>query len=123
MRKNSRNSDYLGCVGYNESHDDLGEATGFWWFEDEAQLWQTYQRSELLNVAFSNLGAPTFSEIIWMTDPDGFIVLQLLVISTQRIHGRQYDLLEITVEWLKRQGHILNADEVAIAGFAREMLS
>ena len=107
-------STYLGCIGYNDSPEELGEPGGFWWFEDEDELWETFNLSQQLDAAFDQLGSPTYSAVLLIVDQRGSLVAHLLVISTEPVYGRQNELLVATIEWLNGEGYALSADRLSI---------
>ena len=63
-----RKTDYLGCLGYNDNPNELGE--------------------------------PTYSAVLLATDPDGYALFHLLVISVEPIYPREVALLERAKGWL-----------------------
>src|SRR5690349_2784175 len=113
---------YLGALGYNDSPEELGGSAGFWQFDHYAALAAAYERGSALDAAFNALGAPTYTFIITAIDAQGFIVFHLLVISVQPVYQRQYELLDMTIAWLKSQGHSLDAATTGVAGVKRELL-
>jgi len=117
----ARTTTYLGAFGYNESPEDLGEPHGFWRFEDYEALELAYETSTGLNDVFREMGAPTYSKILWAIDPQAYTVFHVLILSTQGdLYGRQFELLDTAVAWLKTQGHPdLDASQMGIAGTSR----
>ena len=94
---------YVGCLGYNDSPDEMGEPGGFWHFTDQTAMWTSFSRSEGLNDAFETLGAPTYSAILIGTDANQYVTFHVLVISTQPIRPREADILAQTQAWLDRR--------------------
>lgn len=117
----ARTTTYLGAFGYNESPEDLGEPHGFWRFEDYEALELAYETSTGLNDVFREMGAPTYSKIIWGIDQQAYTVFHVLILSTQGdLYGRQFELLDTAVAWLKTQGYPdLDASQMGIAGTSR----
>ena len=54
MTDTPRKTAYLGCLGYNDSPDELGEPSGFWHFSDEERMWGAFARSQGMNAAFED---------------------------------------------------------------------
>lgn len=100
-----RKTSYVGCLGYNDSPEDLGEPSGFWQFENDRRLWQAFEVSESLNHAFDMLGEPTYSRIVLATDDDGYILFHLLILSVKFISiARETEAIELAKAWLIEQG-------------------
>ena len=95
-----RKTAYLGCLAYNDSPEELGEPFGFWHFTDEGHMWGAFARSQGMNEAFETLGEPTYSAVLLATDPDGYALFHLLVISVEPIYPREAALLERAKGWL-----------------------
>ena len=95
-----RETVYSGCLGYNDSPEELGEPSGFWHFDDEDRMWGAFSRSEGMNAAFEVLGAPTYSAVLLARDADGYALFHLLVISVNPIHPREAELLAHAQAWL-----------------------
>ncbi len=98
-----RKTAYLGCLGYNDSPDELGEPSGFWHFNDEGHMWGAFARSQGMNEAFETLGEPTYSAVLLATDADGYVLFHLLVISVEPIYPREVELVERAKGWLSNQ--------------------
>src|SRR5215213_1327094 len=103
---------YVGCFGYNDSPEELGEPAGFWQFPDTAKMWSAFQISEDLNDGFESLGEPTYSAILMATDEDGYILFHLLVLSTKRIYPREQELIKAAKAWMLQEGFAWNIPEV-----------
>jgi len=97
-----RKTTYLGCLGYNDSPDELGEPSGFWHFNDEGHMWGAFARSQGMNEAFETLGEPTYSAVLLATDVDGYALFHLLVVSVKPIYPREAELIERAKGWLIR---------------------
>ena len=95
-----RKTAYLGCLGYNDSPDELGEPSGFWHFSDEGHMWSAFARSQGMNEAFETLGEPTYSAVLLATDADGYALFHLLVISVEPIYPREAERVEQAKGWL-----------------------
>ena len=100
MTDTIRKTAYLGCLGYNDSPDELGEPSGFWHFNDQAHMWSAFARSQGMNQAFETLGEPTYSAVLLATDHDGYALFHLLVISVEPIYPREAELVELAKGWL-----------------------
>ena len=100
MTDTIRKTAYLGCLGYNDSPDELGEPSGFWHFTDHAAMWGAFARSQGMNDAFEALGEPTYSAVLLATDADGYVLFHLLVISVEPIYPREVELVEQARGWL-----------------------
>jgi hypothetical protein len=98
-----RKTSYVGCFGYNDSPEELGEPAGFWQFTDSAKMWSAFTISEDLNDGFDVLGEPTYSAILMATDGDGYILFHLLVLSTKLIYPREQEIIEAAKAWLLEQ--------------------
>ena len=120
----ARTTQYRGAFGYNESPRELGGSGGFWAFPDYDALTYAYASSSSLDEVFQQLDVPTYSTVISVTDTEGYAIFHLLVISVQDdLHLRQYDLMELAVQWLNSQGHPdLNSQELGVASVQRETL-
>ena len=104
MTTPARKTRYVGCFGYNDSPNELGEPTGFWQFPDSAKMWSVFTISEDLNEGFEDLGEPTYSAILMATDGDDYILFHLLVLSTKRIYPREQELIETAKAWMLQEG-------------------
>jgi hypothetical protein len=104
-----------GCFGYNDSPEDLGEPSGFWVFENYAALWSAFEISEELNQAFDQLGAPTYSAILWGVK-DQRVEFQLFVMSVKPIRPRETELLAQARRWMAEQGIVGREIEVPEVG-------
>jgi hypothetical protein len=113
---------YVGAFGYNDSPAALGRPGGFWQFENYGALVEAYLRSADLDSLFERMGAPTYSHIIQGVDAAGYVILHLLVIATQPVYARQYDLLAQLAAWLTTQGQPLDIQAVWIGGMERKWL-
>ena len=109
-----RKTTYVGCFGYNDSPEELGEPSGFWQFADDAKMWSAFVISEDLNDGFDALGEPSYSAILMATDEDGYILFHLLVLSVKRIYPRAQELIEAAKAWMLEAGIAWNVpdDEV-----------
>jgi hypothetical protein len=100
----TRKTTYLGSFGYNMNPQELGEPSGFWQFASYADLWQAFEASEALNLAFDTLGEPTYSRIVIATDDDGYILFHLLILDTQFISSeREAKVIEMAREWIQNR--------------------
>lgn len=106
-----RRTSYVGCFGYNDSPEELGEPAGFWQFPDTAKMWLAFTTSEDLNEGFELLGEPTYSAILMATDEDGYILFHLLVLSVKYIYPREKELLEAAKIWMLKAGIAWNIPE------------
>jgi hypothetical protein len=106
-----RKTSYVGCFGYNDSPEELGEPSGFWRFTDDAKMWSAFTISKDLNEGFELLGEPTYSAILMATDDDGYILFHLLVLSTKRIYARERELIEAAKEWLLEESIAWNVSD------------
>ena len=106
-----RKARYVGCFGYNDSPDELGEPAGFWQFTNYDKMWATFEISESLNRAFAALGEPTYSAILLAIDSEGYLLFHLLVVSAQRIYPRELELIDSAKAWLLEQGIVWNVPE------------
>jgi hypothetical protein len=111
MNPSPRKTTYVGCFGYNDSPEELGEPSGFWQFPSYAKMWGAFEISEGLNKTFDALGEPTYSAILLATDADGYILFHLLVLSVKRIYLREKELLESAKIWMLEAGIAWNIPE------------
>jgi hypothetical protein len=96
-----RKTKYLGCFGFNDSPEALGEPAGIWHFENMRDLWHAFGISEALNEAFDTLGEATYSRIAMATDEDGYILFHLLILSVKFISlTHETEAIELTKQWL-----------------------
>jgi hypothetical protein len=106
-----RKTRYVGCFGYNDSPDELGEPAGVWQFPNYDAMWATFEISESLNRAFDTLGEPTYSAILLAIDTEGYLLFHLLVVSAKRIYPRELEVIEGAKARLLEQGIVWNVPE------------
>jgi hypothetical protein len=106
-----RKTSYVGCFGYNDSPEELGEPAGFWQFPDSAKMWSAFVISEDLNDGFESLGEPTYSAILMAADGDGYILFHLLVLSAKYIYPREQELIDAAKAWMLQTGIAWNIPE------------
>jgi hypothetical protein len=106
-----RKTSYVGCFGYNDSPEELGEPSGFWRFTDDTKMWSAFIISEDLNEGFELLGEPTYSAILMATDEDGYILFHLLVLSSKRIYPREQELIAAAKAWMLEENIAWNVPD------------
>jgi hypothetical protein len=103
----SRKTQYLGCFGYNDSPNELGDPAGFWRYDDDDAMWSAFNRAQMLDDIFGKLGEPTYSAVLLATDADGYVIFHLFVISVQPIRPREALLIEAAQGWIVAQGKVI----------------
>ena len=87
-------------IGYNDSPHELGEPSGFWFFDNYDAMITALDTAESLNRTFDTMGAPTYSALFRDADGKGQLLFFLLVLSSKPVRARHEQLLDQAREWL-----------------------